>query len=228
MIKMSFFYLKLKNSVKLYFCKNISSKIFLGPDVQIFGLDNILIKENCTIGENTLITVNDRTNQDIQLTISSNVYLGRDSFISVGKSIFISDYCIFGENCSLISAGKIFDNPLIPYALSGNSLDKKIVIGVNCWFGNDVSVVGNVKIGHGCIVGANTLITKDVAPFSMVVGNPAKIIKTYNFETKKWEKEVQCNESIYLDEQVYLDYLKTNSGDTPLAYHSASSRLGHL
>jgi acetyltransferase-like isoleucine patch superfamily enzyme len=219
---------RLKGELKLKFNRNISSKIFLGPNVQFFGLDNIIIKENCTIGENSLFTINNRSNKDIQLTIGSNVYIGRDNFITVGKSVYISEYCILGNNCSLICADKVFNSPLIPYAVSGITLEKSIIIGSNCWFGNDVSVIGNVKIGHGSIVGANTLVTKDIPPFSIVVGNPAKIIKTFNFDTNQWVKGEYQNNCKYMDEQEYLNYLKSNSGDTPLAFHSASSRLGHL
>jgi acetyltransferase-like isoleucine patch superfamily enzyme len=223
-----FWIFKLRGNINLLKTKTISGKIFLGSNVQFFGLKNIVIKENCTIGENSLFTINNRKNNDIQLTINSNVYIGRDNFVTVGKSVFISDYCIFGNNCSLICADKIFDNPLVPYAVSGIGLEKSIYVGANCWFGNNVSVIGNVKIGHGSIVGANTLVTKDIPPFSMVVGNPAKVIKTFNFESNKWEKETSTNDSIYLDEQEYLKYMKANSGDAPLAHYSASSRLGHL
>lgn len=219
---------KLRGQLKLKLNKNISSNIFLGPNVQFFGLKNIEIKENCTIGENSLFTINNRDKNDFQLIINRNVYIGRNNFVTVGKSVYISDYCIFGNNCSLICADKIFDNPLVPYAVSGIGLEKSIYVGVNCWFGNDVSVIGNVKIGHGSIVGANTLITKDIPPFSMVVGNPARIIKTFNFETNQWVSGEYQNDSKYMDENVYLNYLKTNSGDTPLAHYSASSRLGHL
>jgi acetyltransferase-like isoleucine patch superfamily enzyme len=224
-----FWILKLRGEYQLLKTKTISRKIFLGPNVQFFGLKNIEIKDNCTIGESSLFIVNNRSNDDLQLTINENVYIGRKSFITIGKSVNISEYCILGDNCSLIGAGKLFDSPLIPYALSGINYEKSISIGVNCWFGNDVSVIGNVKIGHGSIVGANALVTKDIPPFSMVVGNPARIIKTFNFETNSWEKGVRTdNFSEYLDEQEYLKYLKSNSGATPLAHYSGSSRLGHL
>lgn len=228
MLKLKLSYLKIINNIKFLFNKNISKNIFFGSNVQIFGLDNVVIKENCTIGENTLLTVNNRSNKDIQLTIGANVYIGRDNFISVGKSVYISDYCIFGNKCSIICSDHIFDSPLNVYALSGNSFEKSINVGVNCWFGHQVTVIGNVKVGHGSIIGANTLITKDIPPFSMVVGNPAKVIKTFNFETNKWEKDLINNKNIYLDEEVYLEYLKANNRTVHLAYHSASSKLGHL
>lgn len=162
------------------------------------------------------------------MTLSKKIYIGRDNFFSVGKSIFISDYCIFGNKCSLICSDHICDSPLLPYALTGNSYEKEIRVGVNCRFGNGVTILGNVKIAHGSIIGSNALITKGVPLFSMVVGNPAKIIKRFNFETNKWEKEVRSNGSKYLDEEEYLKYLKSTNLNIPLAYHSASSRLGHL
>jgi len=227
-MKIKFWILKLRGKLKLLSIKTISPKIFLAHNVQIFGLNNTIIKENCTIGESSLLIVNNRTNKDIQLTIMSNVYIGRNNFFSVGKSIFIGDYCIFGDGCSIIGAGKIFDSPLTPYAMSGINFEKSISIGVNCWLGNNASVLGNVKIGHGSIVGANSLVTKDVPPFSMVVGNPAKIIKTFNFGTNKWEKEVISNESIYFDERLYIEYIKNNNKNLPISPYSASSRLGHL
>lgn len=219
---------KLRGQLKLKLNRNISSKIFLGTNVQFFGLRNIEIKENCTIGENSLVTINNRSNKEIQFSINRNVYIGRDNFFSVGKSILISEYCIFGNKCSFICSDHIFANPLIPYAKSGNSFEKSIIVGVNCWFGHDVSVVGNVKIGHGSIIGAKTLITKDIPPFSMVVGNPARIIKTFNFDTNQWVSGEYKNNGKYMDEHEYLNYLKANNGNTHLAYHSASSRLGHL
>lgn len=228
MKKLKYLFLRISNKIKFLLSKNISKKIFLGPNVQIFGLDNIVIKDYCTIGENTQITINNRSKKTVQLTIGSNVYIGRDNFISVGESVKIGDYGIFGNKCSIICSDHIFDNPLIPYASSGNSFEKRIKIGVNCWFGHQVTIVGNIQIGHGSIIGANTLITKDIPPFSMVVGSPAKIIKTFDFKTNKWEKTLSKNDSPYLEEGFYLNYLLSNSGNVHLAYHSASSKLGHL
>ena len=227
-MRIKFLILKFRGWLNLLSTKSISSKVFLGPNVQIFGLKNTVIKENCTIGENSLFIVNNRSNEEIQLTVNSNVYIGRHNFITVGKSVFINEYCIIGDNCSLIGAGKIFKNPLVPYAMSGINFEKSIYIGVNCWLGNNVSIVGNVKIGHGSIIGANSLVTKDIPPFSMVIGSPAKIIKSFDFELNEWRKEAAHNDSLYLDEDSYLIYLKKNNKNLPLAYYSASTGLGHL
>jgi len=222
------FLLKYKNRIKRHYSKNISGSSFLARNVQIFGLDNILIQDNCTIGEFTILTINNRSVKGTQLSIGNNTYIGRSNFFSTGKAITIKDYCIFGNNCSLICSDHIFQTPLVPYSSSGNSCHKSITVGVNCWFGDSVTILGDVNIGHGCIIGANSLVTKDIPPFSMAVGNPAKILKTFNFDSNSWELGKQDIDSIYNDENTYLMLLKSNRWKLSAAYHSASFEYGDL
>ncbi|WP_461789346.1 acyltransferase [Pedobacter sp.] len=228
MRKLKMLFLRLRNKLKYFLHKNISSKAYLSSNVQIFGLDNILIHDGCVIGDNTLLTVNNRKNNNIQLVLGYYTYIGRDNFFSVGRSIVIGDYCIFGNKCSFICSDHIFNTPLLPYALTGNSFEKAIKIGVNCWLGHDVCILGNVTIGHGCVIGAKTLITKDIPPFSMVVGNPAKIIKTFNFQKDTWEEGANFQPSIYDDEDIYLSYLNELQKKPPINLYSASSKYGHI
>lgn len=64
----------------------------------------------------------------------------------------------------------------------------KIVVEDDAWIGANAVIVPGVTIGKHAIVGAGSVVTKSVAPFSVAVGNPAKIVKKYNPETKLWEK----------------------------------------
>ena len=56
-----------------------------------------------------------------------------------------------------------------------------IVIGSDVWIGDNVSIMPNVVIGHGACIGCGSIVTKDVEPYSVVAGNPAKLIR-YRFE----------------------------------------------
>ena len=56
------------------------------------------------------------------------------------------------------------------------------------WIGGNCCINQGVKIGSHVIIGAGSVVTKDIPSFSVVVGNPARIIKKYNFDIKKWEK----------------------------------------
>jgi acetyltransferase-like isoleucine patch superfamily enzyme len=228
MLGFRFFIKKLKGKYHLLTSKNISKKSFFANNTQFLGIDNITIGENCTIGENTRFTVNDRNSKDIKIRIKNNVYIGRNNFFTVGGYLEIKEYCIFGDNCSFLGSNHTIESPLVPYAHSGATLHEKITIGVNCWFGINSVVIGNVTIGHGCVIGANTLITKDIPPFSIVVGNPSRIIKRFDFFKDKWVKNLDVPESIYSEEQVYLKFLTDNYGKMPLAYYSSSSVFGNL
>lgn len=65
---------------------------------------------------------------------------------------------------------------------------KEINIKMNVWLGENVAVLPGVTIGENSIVGANSVVTKNIPPNSIAVGNPAKVIKVYDFESKKWKK----------------------------------------
>ena len=60
------------------------------------------------------------------------------------------------------------------------------MIEQNVWLGEGVVVLPGVTIGENAIIGANAVVSKNIPAFSIAVGNPAKVIKTYNFEQKKW------------------------------------------
>ena len=62
-----------------------------------------------------------------------------------------------------------------------------VVIGEGSWLGENVCVIG-ANVGKNCVIGANSVVTKDIPDYSVAVGVPAKVIKSYNFSSKKWEK----------------------------------------
>ncbi|MNH41091.1 putative acetyltransferase [compost metagenome] len=64
----------------------------------------------------------------------------------------------------------------------------KVVIEDNVWIGEMVSILPGVTIGRGTIIGANSVVTKDLPPNVIAVGSPAIPIKKYNFINDKWEK----------------------------------------
>ena len=65
---------------------------------------------------------------------------------------------------------------------------KPVIIHDDVWIGEMVSILPGVEIGKGSIIGANSVVTKYIPDYSIAAGNPAKVIKQYNFNTKRWEK----------------------------------------
>ena len=65
---------------------------------------------------------------------------------------------------------------------------KPVIIHDDVWIGEMVSVLPGVEIGRGAIIGANSVVTKSVPEYSIVAGNPAKIIKRFDFESMEWKR----------------------------------------
>ena len=65
---------------------------------------------------------------------------------------------------------------------------KKITIEDDVWIGANSIITAGVTVGKHAVIGAGSVVVKDIPPYSIAVGNPAKVIKNYNFETNIWEK----------------------------------------
>ena len=70
--------------------------------------------------------------------------------------------------------------------MRGALSNSPVIIEDNVWIGQSVSILKGVKIGFGSIIGSNSVVTKEIPPHSIAVGIPAKVVKTYNFESKQW------------------------------------------
>lgn len=91
--------------------------------------------------------------------------------ISVGARTLIA------PNCSFYS-GRHPTDPTIRNGTQGPEDGLPITIGEDCWIGGNVVVLPGVTIGKGSTIGAGSVVTKDIPPNSVAVGNPARVIKT--------------------------------------------------
>lgn len=92
-----------------------------------------------------------------------------------GGQVVFGDYFHSGTECMIITQNHNYEGEMIPY--DDTYIFKNIEIGECVWFGNRVTVTGNVTIGEGAIIAAGSVVCKDVPPLAIVGGNPAKVIK---------------------------------------------------
>ncbi len=191
---------------------------------KIIGWANCSFGSNAVIGARTWINVSIRRRGEHRVVIGDNTFIGQDNFITTGDSVRFGPYCLTGAHCSFVGASHIIDDPLRPYATTGVTAANCIDIGANCFFGTGAMVLGNVTIGHGSIIGARAVVRKDVPPFSMVVGDPARIVKHYDFTNKRWAKGERPHEHTdeIPSEDEYIGILK-QACRFPLQSISASS-----
>lgn len=119
------------------------------------------------------VIIGDRTKIGLSNTIIGPVTIGNDIRLA--------------QNITLSGLNHNYEDINIPIHEQGVST-AQINIEDNTWIGANVVVVAGVTIGKHSIVAAGSIVTKDIPPYSVAVGNPARIIKQYNFETSKWEK----------------------------------------
>lgn len=111
-----------------------------------------------------------------------NVRLGENVFINF-NSVFL-DTCLItigsrtlvGPNVSFYSGTHPLD-PAVRDGTRGPELGKEIHVGEDCWIGGNVSILPGVNIGRGSVVGAGSVVTKTVPEYTVVAGNPARIIR---------------------------------------------------
>lgn len=112
---------------------------------------SIAIRENVFLGPYTVIYGH------------GGVMIGKDTLISMHCRILSSNHTIPDKNCRIRSKPDI----LLP-----------VTIGEDVWLGAGATVLGGVTVGDGCVVGAGAVVTKDLPPYSVAVGVPAKVVKT--------------------------------------------------
>lgn len=155
----------------------------------ISGQQNISIGKGTTILNNSRLQIyNYLTGKNSTITIGDNCYIGyrfsalAGGNIVIGNNVLIaSDVLITSENHGINpeSETPYMDQPLAC---------KDVCIGNGCWIGEKATILSGVTIGDKCIIGANSVVAKSVPSYSISAGSPARLIKTYNFETHQWEK----------------------------------------
>ncbi|SHL99392.1 Hexapeptide repeat of succinyl-transferase [Flavobacterium flevense] len=122
-----------------------------------------------------------------------NLIIGEGTIIGHLNHIYATGEIIIGKN--VLTADKVYisdnlhkyEDVNIPVMHQGIRQLSKVKIGDGSWIGENVCVMG-ASIGRNCIIGANSVVTKDIPDYCVAVGSPARIIKKYNITLQKWEK----------------------------------------
>lgn len=119
------------------------------------------------------------------------VTIGNNSRIGIGNVIIgpvtIGNNVILAQNIVMSGLNHNYANIEIPIYLQGETV-ACITIEDDCWIGANVVITAGVTIGKHSVVAGGAVVTKNIPPFCVAVGNPARVVKKYNFEKNLWEK----------------------------------------
>lgn len=146
---------------------------------------------------------------------TNQITAGKMSFHNGGfvvqgsQKVTIGSYCALGENIRIITENHDYNYPTMQYVFHRQNFGKShpgllqnppniertkggIEIGNDVWIGHNATILSGVKIGNGAILGTGCIVTKDVEPYSIVSGIPARKIKMrFNEEIIKYLQEIQ-------------------------------------
>lgn len=129
------------------------------------------------------------------VAIGNNVSINSECFFMCTRAkIYIGDNVMFGPNVTIITGGHTI-NRIGEYMINitdqtkNPNEDRDVKICGDNWIGANAIILRGVTIGEGAIIGAGSVVTKDVEPYSIVAGNPARIIK-YRFSDEERQKHI--------------------------------------
>lgn len=167
-----------------FFCKNSNAKVIIGEN-------SILKNEIIFEGMNGLVVIGEKTfiNKDTKIMSVDSVTIGDFVTMSFGVMIYDHDSHSLDFRERQKDIKKILDTRNL-----NNDIENKdwtyvksapVVIGDNVWVGFQAAILKGVTIGEGAIVAARSVVTKDVPAWSVVAGNPAKVVKEIPLEMRK-------------------------------------------
>ncbi len=119
------------------------------------------------------------------------VSIGEHTRIGLGNVIIgpvsIGSHVIFAQNIVLSGLNHMYEDVETPISKQPVTV-ANITIEDECWIGANVVITAGVTVGKHSVVAAGAVVTKNIPPYSIAVGNPARVIKQYNPNTKQWER----------------------------------------
>lgn len=121
------------------------------------------------------------------LTIDDGTVIGHFTHIVAIHSVHIGRNVLVADRVFISDCTHEYAKPNMPIIQQPVGLLSPVSIGEGSWLGENVCILG-ASVGKHCVIGANSVVTKDVPDYCVAVGNPAKVIKKYDTEIQSWIK----------------------------------------
>jgi maltose O-acetyltransferase len=171
-------------SIRLFLYNNL---IGLLPETRCYGIKARLLGMcGFNVHQTARIVSSARFWGSYKLAIGRDTFIGHEVLVAGGDCmIVIGDYCDIGPRVVLVAGSHEID--MVNSHSAGTGYSKNIVIEDGVWIGANSTILGGVRIGEKAVIGAGSLVTRDIPPYVMAVGNPCMPVKRWNQTRQTWE-----------------------------------------
>lgn len=177
---------------KYFYLINKNKFAYLSPTavvqklLRVDGKKNIVIENGVVIQKMCWLAAVPLTNAPAcQLKIGRNSIIGNFNHIYATGEITIGEDVLTADKVYIADNQHNYVDVNIPIHKQGILQHPPVFIGSGTWIGENVCVLG-ASIGRNCVIGANSVVTKDIPDFSVAVGAPARVIKRFDLPTQSW------------------------------------------
>ncbi|HXB16809.1 MAG TPA: acyltransferase [Solirubrobacteraceae bacterium] len=116
-----------------------------------------------------------------RVRIGEGTFLNRNVMVASQQLVEIGAHCMLANGCFVSDASHRFDDLERPVTWQGFESKGPSRIGDNCWLGVGVVVTSGVTVGERCVIGANSVVTRDIPPYSIAAGAPARVLRSIEY-----------------------------------------------
>lgn len=146
--------------------------------VHFYNYAHVKQRRKLTLGPGVMMAPNVSMRSGERIEIGARSHIGERCFLWAGRThgrIVIGEDALFGPGVFVIASNYQYADRAIP-VMSQPRVEADVRIGRDVWLGTGVIVVAGVTIGEGCVVAAGSVVTRDIPPWSVAAGVPAKVI----------------------------------------------------
>ncbi len=162
-------------------------------DIRRSGANRIAIGDSVYVAPGTWLNIPEPANgKGPAIILENGCKIGRRCMISAKNCVRLESDVMLGPSVLITDHSHEFSNLDLPIHAQGLTAGGTVRIERNCWLGYGAAIVctgGELILGRNSVVGANAVVTQSVPPFSVVAGNPARVIRRYDAESGRWIKD---------------------------------------